>query len=125
MSKIIVGWVEIPVADMERAVRFYGALFDAKFDIIEGGVRRVAILTAEAGAVGVSLNHTANFEPGSKGLYVSFAAGNEIDALLARAEAAGGRVTVRRGELLLPNNYFASVQDTEGNVFGLVWAEQA
>jgi hypothetical protein len=122
---IQVAWVEIPVQNLERAIQFYSALFDTKFDIIEGETRRISILSAEAGAVGVSLNKTANFEPGNQGLYVSFAAGNAIDTLLARVEPAGGKVLTRRGELLLPNNYFASVQDTEGNVFGIVWAEQA
>lgn len=122
---IQVAWVEIPVQNLERAVQFYGTLFAAKFDIIPGETRSISVLTAEQGAVGVSLNRTANFEPGNKGAYVSFAAGNAIETYLARVEQAGGKVITRRGELLLPNNYFASIQDTEGNVFGFVWAEEA
>lgn len=122
---IQVAWVEIPVQDLERAVKFYAALFDAKFDIIEGEMRRISIITAEPGTVGVSLNKTANFVPGNKGLYVSFAAGSDIETFLSRAESAGGKVITKRGDLLLPGNYYASVQDTEGNIFGLVWAEQA
>ncbi len=118
-------WVEIPVTDLERAARFYGALFDSKFDIIEGDVRRVSVITAVPGGVGVSLNKTAHFAPGNTGMFVSFAAGNDIALLLSRVEPAGGKVITARGELLLPNNYYASVQDTEGNVFGFVWAEQA
>jgi hypothetical protein len=127
MTAVQVAWVEIPVDDLERAARFYGALFDAKFDIIDGGgTRRISILTAEQGAVGVSLNKTANFEPSGKGVHVSFGTGaGEIETVLARVEPAGGRIITRRGELLLPNNYFASVQDSEGNVFGFVWAEPA
>jgi predicted enzyme related to lactoylglutathione lyase len=43
--------------------------------------------------------------------------------MLARVEPAGGKIITRRGALTAPNSYFASVQDTEGNQFGLVWQE--
>jgi len=58
-------------------------------------------------------------------LSVAFAAGNDIETFLSRVEPAGGKILTHRGELTFPNNYFASVQDTEGNVIGFVWAEGA
>ncbi|MBC8100702.1 MAG: hypothetical protein H7Y11_14775 [Armatimonadetes bacterium] len=124
MMKLQVGWIEIPVQDIQRATAFYGALFDTKFDIIPQELRSISVIASPPDAnVGVSLNQTAHFVPSNQGSFVSYAAGDQIETLLARVEPAGGKIITRRGELSVPKNYYASVQDTEGNVFGLVWAE--
>lgn len=122
--KVNVAWIEIPVSNIERAAKFYGTLFDTRFEIIPGNTGSISVMALPPDVpVGVSLNKTTNFEPGAKGPAVGFAAGNEIEALLGRVEPAGGRIITRRGELTLPGNYFASVEDSEGNIFSFVWAE--
>lgn len=115
-------WVEIPVKDLERAKAFYEAVFKLEpVEIADDGVRRTATLFWEAGESqrpGISLNQTANFEPSDKGTLVYLATGENINVLLARVEAAGGRVTAPRTSMGEAGNY-ALVLDTEGNTLCL------
>ena len=114
-------WIEFPVKDIERALKFYKALFDCDAKIVDDGERKTATIAeyTESHPLGISLNQTSNFEPSDKGAYVYLTAGDDdLSATLAKVEAAGGKALtgkVSMGEA----GYYATVQDTEGNVFGL------
>jgi predicted enzyme related to lactoylglutathione lyase len=115
-------WVEIPVKDLERAKAFYEAVFKLDpVEISDEGVRRTATLFWDSGdgrSPGISLNQTANFEPSDKGTLVYLNTDENINAVLPRVEAAGGRVTAPRTAMGDAGNY-ALVLDTEGNTLCL------
>ena len=47
-----VNWFEIPVSDMQRAIKFYGEAFDIKLEPIEMGPQEFAFFPMQKGAVG-------------------------------------------------------------------------
>ncbi|MBL8134695.1 MAG: VOC family protein [Anaerolineae bacterium] len=119
MTSIV--WVEVPVKDIERAVRFYRAVFQLEAtEIRDDGARRTATLfgDGDAGGPGFSLNQTTNFEPSDKGMYIYINCGQDLTEALSRVAGAGGTVVTEK-TYMEGAGYYATVKDTEGNAFGL------
>lgn len=110
-------WFEIPVIDMDRAVRFYEAMLGAPLerDVVDG--HPAAHLPAPApGAVGGALMQGESYVPSVDGTRVYLGV-EDVEATLARGLAAGG-------ELLYPPTtvgalIVAEVSDSEGNRIAL------
>jgi uncharacterized protein len=114
-------WIEIPVKDIERALKFYQTLFELEaIEITNDGVRRTATLFGDPTGqkAGISLNQTANFEPSDKGVFVYLDAGEDLTEHLNRVEPAGGKV-VEGKTSMGEAGWFASFTDTEGNLLAL------
>jgi predicted enzyme related to lactoylglutathione lyase len=90
----LISHVEIPVANLERAMRFYSHVFAIQFgDITEIHDNRMAFFPFEEGEDGASgaLAEGPIYVPTKDGAVVYFGVG-DIDAALARAEALGSEV---------------------------------
>jgi uncharacterized protein len=113
-------WIEIPVKDLDRVLAFYQKVFElGTIDIGDDGVRRTCTLTnTEGNGVGISLNQTANFEPSDKGILVYLDTGEDLADHLNRVEPAGGQV-VESKTSMGGAGWYATVKDTEGNLFAL------
>ncbi|MBC8163793.1 MAG: VOC family protein, partial [Roseiflexaceae bacterium] len=110
-------WVEIPVRNLERAAAFYQAVFQFQpTEIGDDGTRRTTTLvnTSPEGHAGISLDQTANFEPGNHGPLVYMDAGEDLTNHLQRVEAAGGSI-VEAKTSMGDAGYYATFEDTEGN----------
>ncbi len=111
--------VEIPVTHMDRALRFYSGVLGLDFERRKVDGYDMAFATRWAGATGASLALACGdvYVPGKSGpiLYMDV---SDIDAVLARAEAAGGRILYPKthaGEA----DFIAEIEDSEGNRIGL------
>ena len=114
-------WVEIPVKDIERAMKFYQAVFQLEASKISNdGVRRTVTLNGGSadGKSGISLNQTKNFDPSDKGILVYFDTGEDLIPHLNRVQPAGGRIMAGKTSMGAAG-YFASVLDSEGNLIAL------
>ncbi|MEP7288757.1 MAG: VOC family protein [Chloroflexota bacterium] len=114
-------WIELPVKDLERAMKFYQAVFDLQLtDILDEEVRRTTTLFPGSGegAAGISLNQAKNFEPGVKGPFVYLDAGEELTPCLNRVEPAGGKIIEAKTSMGAAG-YYAAIHDTEGNLIAL------
>ena len=109
-------WFEIPVAEMARACRFYGALLDVDLTATEAMDNLVAFLPNRDGA----LVQGPDYQPGSNGQGVRIYLHCEPDltAALERALAHGGTGVMPKTPIG-PNGYVAYVVDSEGNKIGL------
>lgn len=116
-----VNWFEIPVTDLDRAQRFYEAVFDISLHREQAGpATMLAVFPYEKPGVGGCLFATANgTQPSQHGAVLYLNAEPSLDAALARAEAAGGRVIQPRTELPEGMGCFAHIADSEGNRVGL------
>jgi predicted enzyme related to lactoylglutathione lyase len=112
-------WFEIPVTDLARASRFYGAVLQAELreDALNG--QRMAVLPYQQGGVGGALMIGEQFVPSLRGTIVYLNAGDDLDGALARVEAAGGKVVSGKIHLSEAIGSIAFFQDTEGNRVGL------
>ena len=117
-------WFEIPTANMERAVKFYGEVFQKELKTFEvDEARKVALLPPGAGVDDTiepcgTLLQTAHFEPSRHGTIVYFDPAESLDVVLGRVEAAGGKVTFPK--FRIGNGFLATFVDSEGNTVGLL-----
>jgi uncharacterized protein len=114
-----VNWFEIPVKDMSRAQAFYEKLLATKLHRDTMGEQTLAVFPYDDNAVGGCLVAGAGIEPSTQGALVYLNAEPSLDAVLARVEAAGGRITTPKVQLPGDMGVFAHVTDTEGNRLGL------
>jgi len=114
-------WFEIYVADMARARRFYGAVFEGALTPMndpndESEMWAFPMADGGDGAAG-ALVRMAGVSPGGGGTLVYFAC-EDCAVEAGRVEAAGGRVE-RPKFPIGPHGHIALVVDTEGNMIGL------
>lgn len=111
-------YFEIPVTDMDRAVRFYGVVFgyDVTRETVDG--YEMALLPFDADAPGASgaLAKGDVYVPSKTGPIVYLSV-RDLDAVLARAAANGGSVLYAKKAV--GNGYVAEIADSEGNRIGL------
>ena len=114
-----IGWFEIPATDLERAQAFYERILGIGMTPFAEGAFRMAWFPSPDGGGGPAgaLMEADRYVPSHDGPMVYFAV-DDIDAVLARVEAAGGRVLsgkVGIGE----HGFVGHFEDTEGNRIGL------
>jgi predicted enzyme related to lactoylglutathione lyase len=121
MTRNAINWFEIPVADMDRAQRFYETLLARSLRREQAGPQALAIFPYEVGAgVGgmLKLEDTVA-APAAGATLVYLDAGPSLDAVLSRAGELGARIVQPRTELPNGNGFTAHLLDTEGNRIGL------
>jgi hypothetical protein len=116
--KSAINWFEIPVRDMDRAVRFYGGVLGIEFKREEFGGREIAVFPAEDPGVGGALVAEKHRQPSMDGALVYLDATGQLDACLARVVPAGGEIILPRTSVGDPG-FIALVRDPEGNCVGL------
>lgn len=118
LQKSVPAWFEIPARDLERAVRFYESLLDAKLVREDMGPMRFAIFPHEKPAPTGAVIKAEGYEPSAAGtvVYLNVA---DIRAVLARVEKAGGSVLLPLTTLPDGQGVFAQIRDTEGNRVGV------
>ena len=114
-------WFEIPVADLDRAQRFYEALLATTLRReAMGPTNTLAVFPYTQPGVGGCLKHDAAVvRPSADGTLIYLDAGPALDVTLARVAALGGRITTPRVDLPDGMGCFAHVLDSEGNRLGL------
>jgi hypothetical protein len=118
-----VGWFEIPVKDMERAIKFYEGVFGVKLDRNQMGELDMAWfpwVEGGAGAAGSLVYHEEMYKPSMDGvlIYLTSRTGDIADEL-TRVEGAGGKVLVPKTLITEDIGYMAVCIDTEGNKIAL------
>ena len=90
-----IGWVEIPVTDMPRAMKFYSELFGFKLELQHLPELEMALFpwfNEDYGSGGALVKHE-KYKPGTSGPLLYFGAPDgDIEAGLKKAETLGGRV---------------------------------
>ena len=119
MSKNPVCWFEIYVEDMQRARRFYEAVFQVSLQRINNPEIEMWGFPADMGSYGAcgSLVKMEGKDPGSGGTIVYFSC-DDCAVEAGRIQASGGRIHKEKmsiGEY----GFMALAFDTEGNRIGL------
>lgn len=112
--------VEIPVADLARATRFYEALLGVRGDPATIDGYRMLMFPIADGAAGASLALVAGdvYRPGRHGPVVYLRA-PDLDGLLARAAGLGARLLYPK-KRLDDGRHLAEIEDSEGNRIALM-----
>jgi predicted enzyme related to lactoylglutathione lyase len=110
---------DVPAEDVERAKKFYSALFDWKFESY-GGMQYNLITTRNLdGTPGVGGGMGKRMDPSQR--IRDYFGVRSIDVAMKKVKSLGGSITTDK--MTVPGmGYLANCMDTEGNVFGL-WEE--
>jgi hypothetical protein len=114
----VLNWFEIPVSDMDRALKFYNAILGVEMSAAEAMPGfKMAMFPVEDG-VGGALLHGDGYAPSADGTIVYLNGGENLSTVLDRVEGAGGSVARPKmdvGEY----GFIALFMDSEGNKVGL------
>ena len=121
MTRNALNWFEIPVADIERAQRFYETLLAKSMRREQMGPQTLAIFPYDNGnGVGGALLQSATAPaPGTDGSLVYLDASPSLAAVMARAGELGAKVLLPALQLPGTIGYIAQIVDSEGNRMGL------
>ncbi len=122
--KQLITFFEIPAKDFSRAVEFYNELLDLQLVVcgepcVGGEEEQMAFFPDGANVKG-AVSRSANFNPSSDGVLITFSAEGRLDEMLEKVVALGG--TILRGKTPIEaegQGSFALIADTEGNRIGL------
>ncbi len=119
----IVGWIEIPVIDMERAIRFYETVLGIKLDRNQLDGLDMAWFPFEESGLGCSGSLVYNpefYKPSAEGtlIYITPRSG-DLAIELSRVEAAGGKVLMPKKLIAETIGYMGLFLDSEGNRIAL------
>jgi predicted enzyme related to lactoylglutathione lyase len=112
-------WADIPVADLDRARKFYAAVLQADIPLMESAPDDVALLPMEPGSVSGDLVRSENQKPGLTGVTIYLDSKGDPEGMMERVVAAGGQVATPvtdMGEMVGSIGFFI---DSEGNRIGV------
>ena len=130
-AKDLLAWIEIPVADFERALKFYRNAMMLKIEVRLLNGERHGIFFDEDGRARGSIVETKEMNENGKGPVIFFRARYDISSMEEKVVKDGGKISVKKtliknsgGQNVskIPLNlidgqvgYFALFTDTEGN----------
>lgn len=115
-----INWFEISVADINRAKKFYEAVFDVKLQSMEMMEMKMEMFPSAAGSgkVNGALAQSDMHTPGADGVKIYMNGDPDLSKALNKVEAAGGKITMPK-TAIGENGFMAFFTDTEGNAIGL------
>lgn len=125
METNMVSWFEVPVADMDRAKKFYETVFKVEIainqfgEILMGWFPPAEDITSP-GISGSLVKHKDYIPSATHGPLIYFASqSGDLSDELSRVEAAGGKVLQGKTEISPEIGFMGLVLDSEGNRIAL------
>lgn len=111
-----INWFEIPVANYDRARKFYSHVYGTELAEWEAqGLKMAFIPMSGTEGVGGAIVQGEGYVPSDKGTMVYLNAGNDLSPMLARVEGAGGKILTPKALVNDEIGYMAIILDSEGN----------
>lgn len=118
-----ISWFEIPATDIDRAQKFYESIFLIKMNAIDlpNIKMRMFPLDDPMKGVGGTIIDSGGFHKPSatEGPLIYLNGNPDVQIVLGRVEAAGGKITVPKTQISEEYGYMAVFLDTEGNRIAL------
>jgi predicted enzyme related to lactoylglutathione lyase len=116
-------WTDIPVVDLDRAIRFYSAVLGTEVTkMSEGGVQYGLLPHEEQNSSGclcvASDSAGINNKPSQNGPLIYLSVEGRLDAAVRAAKANGGKV-LQEKQQIGPHGFRAVILDSEGNRIAL------
>jgi len=120
-KSVTVGWFEIPVSDMDRAIQFYNEVFDMKIskqDFVGAEMAFFPWNENDKGAGGSLIHADEHYTPNHQGTLVYFSS-TDVNTELKKVPGAGGKIIQKKTEISPDIGYMALFEDSEGNRLAL------
>jgi uncharacterized protein len=132
MDNMVV-WADIPVTDLERAMKFYGAVLQHEFVTVPG-MEGISLPAPDqppgeappAGPMPVAFDLVASTDhrPSTDGCTIYLNADDGPEAMLERAAEAGGDILAPVADMGEMVGFVGFFRDSEGNRIGIHKAHQ-
>jgi predicted enzyme related to lactoylglutathione lyase len=121
--KNAISWFEIPASDLDRAQRFYESIFQLELIPLDQAHIRMRMFPIDDPMTGIggAIVHAPGFYSSSlsDGVLIYLNANPDVQIILDRVEAAGGKILVPKTEISPEYGHMGIFSDTEGNRLGL------
>jgi predicted enzyme related to lactoylglutathione lyase len=107
-------WVDIPVLNLDRAIRFYSAVLGMEVEKNDYPGMSIGTFHHKDDEVGGCVYLSDKVKPSADGPLVYLNAHGRIDEALEAVKAIGGKI-LQPKESIGPYGYRAIILDTEGN----------
>lgn len=121
-SEHMISWFEIPVNDIIRAKKFYEAIFNIKLVSMDMGDEfKMEVFPGDEESVSGALVFNPSWYKTSNtdGPLIYLNGNPDLQIILDRIEAAGGKVTIPKRQISPDHGHMAVFEDTEGNRIAL------
>lgn len=122
MNTHAINWFEIPVADFDRAKKFYETIFHYQMPENTMGPARMGFLLYDfqnGGRGGAIVHNPEFYTPSANGTLVYLNCDPDLQPVLGRVEEAGGKVTSPKQAVAPGLGFWALIVDSEGNRIAL------
>ncbi|MCF1715482.1 VOC family protein [Flavihumibacter sp. RY-1] len=112
-----ISWFEIPTIDLARAQKFYETILGLELIPMDmPGIQMRMFPVPDHTFISGALTYAPDFyEPQANGTLVYLNANPDVQHVLDRVEAAGGKIIVPKTEISPEIGFMAVIHDTEGN----------
>jgi len=121
--KNAISWFEIPATDIDRAQKFYEAILGVSLvpnDLPHLQMRMFPIGDTQTGVGGALCKSPEFYKPSATdGPLIYFNANPDVQRILDKVEAAGGKIIVPKTEISPEHGHMAVFIDSEGNRIAL------
>ena len=117
--KNMLNWFEIAVSDFERGKKFYETIFSCTIQGVDFGGTKMGFLPSDEGKVSGALCSGPDYKPSLDGSLIYLNANPDLNGVLDKVEAAGGKVLLAKRQVSPEYGYMALFVDSEGNRMAL------
>jgi len=121
--KNAISWFEIPAIDIDRAQKFYEAVFEINMQTMDFGTTKMRAFPLDNpmdGVGGTIIDSGGFHKPSLTDGPMLYLNGNpDVQIFLDRAVKAGGKILQPKTEISPEYGYMAIFEDTEGNRIAL------
>jgi uncharacterized protein len=117
--KNMLNWFEIPVSNFERGKKFYETIFAISIHPSDFGGVQMGFLPMDEGKVSGALCAGPDYKPSMDGTLIYLNANPDLNEVLNKVEAAGGKILLPKKQITPEYGYMALFVDSEGNRMAL------
>ncbi len=110
---------EIPATDIARAIGFYQEILGVKIERMDFPDIQMGLLPYEEQMVTGVIIKGKDYQPSANGVTIYLNGGENLQTILDKVEANGGKIIVPKTPHADEVGYFAIFHDSEGNKMGL------
>ncbi len=114
----MLNWFEIAVSDFDRAQKFYETIFGFTMQSMNMGVK-MGFFPADEGKVSGAICYGPDYKPSADGALIYLNANPDLNDVLNKVEAAGGKILQAKKQITPEYGYMALFIDSEGNRMAL------
>ncbi|NMH89623.1 VOC family protein [Flavivirga algicola] len=110
---------EIPATDISRAINFYKEILGVEIERLDFPGMEMGLFPYQDQMVTGVIMKGEGYEPSASGVTIYLNGGDNLQTILDKVEANGGKIIIPKTPHADESGYFSIFHDSEGNKIGL------